>query len=112
MEANPFGWWSVLPPVLAVGLAIVTRQVVLSLFAGIWIGWVVYAGGDLLVGTAAAIQCLIDVFAEQIFSAPRAYKRRRKEIDAACQEIATMWPTIDMPIGWQPDRTKQKKKVA
>ena len=64
MEANPFGWWSVLPPVLAVGLAIVTRQVVLSLFAGIWIGWVVYAGRDPLAGTAAAIQCLIDVFAD------------------------------------------------
>ena len=38
METNPFGWWSVLPPVLAVGLAIATRQVVLSLLAGIWIG--------------------------------------------------------------------------
>ena len=54
MEANPFGWWSVLPPVLAVGLAIVTRQVVLSLFAGIWIGWVVYAGWDPLAGMASA----------------------------------------------------------
>jgi len=64
VETNLFGWWSVLPPVLAVGLAIASRQVVLSLFAGVWIGWVVHAGWDPLAGTAAAIQCLIDVFAD------------------------------------------------
>ena len=64
METNPFGWLSVLPPVLAVVLAIATRQVVLSLLAGVWVGWVVHAGGDPLAGTAAAIQCLVDVFAD------------------------------------------------
>lgn len=64
MESHLFGWWSVLPPVLAVGLAIATRQVVLSLLAGIWIGWVVHAGWDPMAGTAAAVQCLVDVFGD------------------------------------------------
>jgi Na+/H+ antiporter NhaC len=31
-------WYSVLPPVLAIVLAIWSKQVILSLFAGIWMG--------------------------------------------------------------------------
>jgi len=37
-------WTSVLPPVLAIGLALVTRQVYLALFAGLWLG--VFLLGD------------------------------------------------------------------
>ncbi len=36
-------WVSVLPPVLAIVLAIWTRQVYLSLAAGIWLGWTILA---------------------------------------------------------------------
>ena len=56
------GWYSILPPLLAIGLSIVSRQVVFSLLAGIWIGWVIIADWDPFAGTSAAIQCLIDVF--------------------------------------------------
>lgn len=38
------GWSSILPPVLAIALAIVSRQVILSLLAGIWLGW--WLAGD------------------------------------------------------------------
>ncbi|MDP7421556.1 MAG: Na+/H+ antiporter NhaC family protein [bacterium] len=38
------GWWSLLPPVLAILLAFITKQVILSLFLGIWIGAAVMAG--------------------------------------------------------------------
>jgi Na+/H+ antiporter NhaC len=31
------GWLSILPPLVAIGLALITREVVLSLFAGIWL---------------------------------------------------------------------------
>ncbi len=64
MDPHSFGWLSILPPVLAIGLAIATRQVILSLFAGVWIGWVIAAGWNPFVGTADAIGCLIDVFGE------------------------------------------------
>ena len=37
-------WTSVLPPVLAIGLALVTRQVYLALFSGLWLG--VFLLGD------------------------------------------------------------------
>ena len=46
-------WISVLPPVLAIVLAIVTRQVYLSLGAGIWLGATILAGGD----PSASWQC-------------------------------------------------------
>ncbi|WP_248895810.1 Na+/H+ antiporter NhaC family protein [Haloplanus halobius] len=39
-----FGALSLVPPLLAIGLAIVTRKAVLSLFLGVWAGGVVYTG--------------------------------------------------------------------
>lgn len=37
---------SILPPIVAVVLAIVTKRVLLSLFISIWVGGVIYAGGN------------------------------------------------------------------
>lgn len=33
-----FGYWSLIPPVLAIGLALITKKVYISLFAGIAVG--------------------------------------------------------------------------
>lgn len=63
-EPVSYGWLSVLPPLLAIGLAIATRQVVLSLLAGVWVGWVIVAGGNPVAGTAGTIDCLVSVFGE------------------------------------------------
>jgi tetracycline resistance efflux pump len=49
-------WVSVLPPLLAIVLAIATRQVFLSLAAGIWLGWTIIAGWNPLAGLAGAIE--------------------------------------------------------
>jgi Na+/H+ antiporter NhaC len=57
-----YGLLSLLPPVLAIGLALVTRQVFLSLLAGLWIGYVILAGGNPLNGTFETINALVDVF--------------------------------------------------
>lgn len=59
-----YGIWSLFPPILAIGLAIKTRQVFLSLFLGIWIGWVTLNDWDFFAGTLASIQALVDVFKE------------------------------------------------
>lgn len=56
-----FGWLSILPPVLAIVLAIWTRQVFISLFVGIWLGWLILTGG-VISGLAGAIQACVDVF--------------------------------------------------
>lgn len=37
---------SILPPIIAVVLAIVTRRVIISLFISIWVGGIIYAGGN------------------------------------------------------------------
>lgn len=37
-EGDSFGWVSILPPVIAIVLALILRQVVPALFAGIWLG--------------------------------------------------------------------------
>lgn len=58
------GWLSVLPPVAAIVLAIVTRQVYLSLFVGIWLGWTMLAGGDPLTGLADALEACVAVFGD------------------------------------------------
>jgi hypothetical protein len=37
---------------------------------------------------------VFDVFAGQLFSAPNAITRRFNDMEAACNEIATVWPTV------------------
>ena len=59
-----YGFWSLLPPVLAIIFAIKTRQVFVSLLFGIWLGWIILSGGNFLTGTIATIQALVDVFAD------------------------------------------------
>ncbi len=57
-------WLSVLPPVLAIVLAIWTKQVVLSLFAGIWMGYTVLSAFNPLAGIARALDGTINVFTD------------------------------------------------
>ena len=57
-----YDFWSVLPPVVAILLAIRTKQVYVALLFGIWLGWVIIAGGNLFTGTLATVQALVDVF--------------------------------------------------
>ncbi len=63
MDIDPFGWLSVVPPALAIGLAVASRQAVPSLLAGVWVGWII-AIGNPFGGTVSAIQSLIDVFGD------------------------------------------------
>jgi len=37
---------------------------------------------------------VVDVFAGRVLSAPRGYRRRWRDIGAACQEIRRVWPTV------------------
>ena len=54
-------WISVLPPALAIGLAVTTRQVYLSLAGGIWLGTTLLAKGDVFAGLADGIERLVAV---------------------------------------------------
>lgn len=57
-------WMSVLPPLLAIALAIITRQVILSLSIGIWVGFSILHGVNPLAGLALAIEGVVYVFAD------------------------------------------------
>ena len=61
---NTVGFLSLLPPILAIGLALLTRQVFLSLAAGLWIGFVILAGWNPLSGTFNAMDAIVGVFAD------------------------------------------------
>lgn len=59
---DTYGWLSVLPPLLAIGLAIKTRQVFLSLAAGIWLGWTILSAWNPLRGLSGMLASLVAVF--------------------------------------------------
>lgn len=59
---DTYGWLSLLPPLLAIGLAIKTRQVFLSLGAGIWLGWTVLSKWNPIQGAAGMLNSIVMVF--------------------------------------------------
>ncbi len=58
-------WLSLLPPFIAIATALLTRQVVISLFSGIWLGWIILDGGNPVLGLRDALESMIAVFADR-----------------------------------------------
>ena len=54
------GWVSVIPPIVAIGLAIKTRQVYLSLGLFIWLGWTILNGWNPLAGLIQSVDVFVD----------------------------------------------------
>lgn len=59
---DTFGWLSVLPPLLAIFLAIKTKHVYISLTLGIWLGWTIINAWNPLTGLIQTVDVLISVF--------------------------------------------------
>ncbi len=57
-------WISVLPPLLAIALAIGTRQVYLSLAGGIWLGWTILNAWNPGAGLAASVDGVVTVLGD------------------------------------------------
>ncbi len=57
-------WVSLLPPLLAIGLAIGTRQVYLSLAGGIWLGYSILEGWNPLAGLSRSIDGSVAVLSD------------------------------------------------
>ena len=55
-------WIVLLPPVVAIGLAMWTRQIYLSLFAGLWLGTTILAGGNPVLGLRELADQIVTVF--------------------------------------------------
>ncbi len=55
-----FGWLSILPPIVAIGLAIKTKQVYLSLSLYIFLGWTIMNGWNPLTGLIESVNVFVD----------------------------------------------------
>ncbi len=59
---DTYGWISILPPLLAIILAIKTKQVYPSLFLGIWLGWTAINDWNPLIGLRETLEAVVDTF--------------------------------------------------
>src|SRR5210317_607165 len=59
---NDYGILSVLPPVIAIILALKTKQVYIALVFGIWFSWLIMSQWNLLDGTLATVEGMVNVF--------------------------------------------------
>ena len=62
MDISTYGFLSLVPPLLAIGLALWTRQVFIALFIGIASGFLILAGGNPLHGAINTISGFVSVF--------------------------------------------------
>ncbi len=58
-------WLVLLPPLLAIGLALWTKEVYLSLLAGLWLGTTILVGGNPVVGLRELVDQLVAVFQDE-----------------------------------------------
>ncbi|MDH5610272.1 MAG: sodium:solute symporter, partial [Cyclobacteriaceae bacterium] len=59
---NEYGFLSLIPPVLAILLAIKTRQVIFSLVIGIFTGWMIINEWNPFLGFLSTLDAIVDVF--------------------------------------------------
>ncbi|MDD3722104.1 MAG: Na+/H+ antiporter NhaC family protein [Lutibacter sp.] len=59
---DDYGFLSILPPIIAIILALRTKQVYIALLFGIWFSWVIMNDWNFLKGSIAAIEGMVDVF--------------------------------------------------
>jgi Na+/H+ antiporter NhaC len=59
---DTYGWLSILPPLLAIFLAIKTKHVYISLVLGIWLGWTIIHSWNPFSGLAHTLGALVAVF--------------------------------------------------
>lgn len=70
MEAIDVGWLSLVPPLLAIGLALLTKEVISSLFIGVFAGTVIYAintGGNIVTATSVAFRLMSEKIGDNAF---------------------------------------------
>lgn len=57
-----YGFLSILPPIIAIILALRTKQVYIALLFGIWSSWLIMNDWNFIKGTIAAIEGMVNVF--------------------------------------------------
>lgn len=57
-----YGFLSILPPIIAIILALRTKQVYIALLFGIWFSWIIINDWNFLNGSIATIEAMVNVF--------------------------------------------------
>ncbi|NOX18628.1 MAG: sodium:solute symporter [Chlorobi bacterium] len=57
-----FGFWSILPPFLAIAIAIGTKKVIPSIFGGVLLGGIILSNGNILSGISKTFSIILNVF--------------------------------------------------
>lgn len=57
-----YGFLSILPPIIAIVLALRTKQVYIALLFGIWFSWIILNDWNFLTGSIATIEAMVNVF--------------------------------------------------
>ncbi len=57
-----YGFLSILPPVIAIILALKTKQVYVALVFGIWFSWIIMNDWNFFTGTLATLEAMVNVF--------------------------------------------------
>lgn len=60
METTTYGILAIIPPVVAIGLCFITKQVLISLFAGLFAGAMVIGGWNPITGVTYALQVIVN----------------------------------------------------
>src|SRR5690554_5684113 len=60
-----FGIWSIVPPLVAIFLAIISKKVVISLFVSIFIGGLIFNGGNPFAAVATTFTWMKDVMVDE-----------------------------------------------
>jgi len=59
-----YGLWSLLPPIIAIGLAILTKQVFISLFLGILTGELIINSWEVFASVNGSLNEIVGIFSE------------------------------------------------
>ena len=59
---DSYGFWSILPPVAALTLALWKKQIYPALLLGVWMGWLVLESWNPLAAVASTISAIVGVF--------------------------------------------------
>lgn len=57
-----FGFLSILPPFVAIALALISKNVFVALFTGVFLGYIVLSGGNILIGIDRTLMSFVEVF--------------------------------------------------
>jgi Na+/H+ antiporter NhaC len=112
-----YGLLSLFPPLIAIGLALLTRQVFLALFLGIASGFLILAGGNPLTGVLATLDGFITVFESNYNTGIILFTLLIGALIALIQRAGGVEGFVNRVLSWlqkkagDADRRGQRKRV-